>query len=65
MKDGDLHIPRTRSSMLLHTKSEGRRLASEPPKLQGADTPRYKLELHSSTTHKAQDLALTLNLELA
>ena len=65
MKDGGLHVPHTKLSTPLHTKTKGHRLAGEPPKLQGAGTPRYKLELLSSTAHKTQRLALTLNLELA
>ena len=39
-----LHVPRTKLSTLLHIKLEGRRIAGEPPKLQGAGVPRYKLE---------------------
>ena len=61
MKDGSLHVPYTKLSSPLHTKPEGRWFAGEPLKLQA---PRYKLELHSSTSHKAQHLALTLSQEL-
>src|SRR5688572_20835490 len=34
-----LHVPRTQSSTPLHTKPEGRRLAGELLRLQGAGTP--------------------------
>ena len=61
MKDGGLHVPHTKPSSLLHTWPEGRGLVGEPPKLQGAAAPRYKLEQLSSTGHRAQHLALTLS----
>jgi hypothetical protein len=35
MKDGGLHVPRTKPSSPLHTKLEGQWLAGEPPRLQG------------------------------
>ena len=58
-------VPHTKTSTLLYTKLESRKLAGDPPKLQWAGTPRYKLEQLSSTSHKSLNLALTLKLELA
>jgi len=42
-KDASLHVPRTKLSMPLRTKPEGRWLAIEPPMLQGAGAPRYNV----------------------
>jgi hypothetical protein len=55
-----LLVPRTKMLSPLYTKPEGRRLADEPQRLQGAGTPRYKLEVHSRTITRSQHLALTL-----
>jgi len=40
-------------------------VVGDPPKLQGAGTPKYMLEMLSSIAHKAHNLAITLKLELA
>ena len=61
MKDGGLHVPCTKLSTSLHTKPEGHR-HTDGSILQGAGSPRYKLEVHSSATYKAQHLALFLSL---
>ena len=64
MKDGGLHVPWTRSSMPLHTKSEGRRLVGV------SKTPRDRhTEIQAWFTrgpaHKAQRLALSLSHALS
>jgi len=38
MKDGGLCVPRTKSSLPLHTNPEGQRLADEAQLLQGSNT---------------------------
>jgi len=62
--------PRTKLSTPLHTKPEGRRLAGEPPKLQGWPAHQDTSLVHSRTiaqgskpcliTHSRANLALTL-----
>ena len=62
--------PRTKLSMPFHTKPEGRRLAGEPPKLQGWPAHQDIRMVHSRTTaqeskpclitHSRANLALTL-----
>ena len=69
-KDEGLHIPRTKSSTLLHTKPESRRRAGEPQRLQGWPVHQDTLVVHSKTstqgstpcslTHLRVNLALTL-----
>jgi hypothetical protein len=63
-KEGGLHISHIKPSSPLHTKLEGRWLADEPRRLQGAGTPRYKFEVHSRSSTRSQHLALTLSLAL-
>ena len=62
--------PRTKLSTPLHTKPEGRRLAGEPPKLQGWPAHQDTILVHSRTTtqrskpclitHSRANLTLTL-----
>ena len=69
MKEG-VSVPRTRLSTPLHTKSEGRRLAGEPSKLQGWPAHQDTILVPSRTTaqgsksclttHSRANLALTL-----
>jgi len=71
MKNAGLHVPRTKMSMLVHTKLEGRKRAGESPRLQGAahrDTSSIFTQAHhtrhntlpSHTLFRA-NLALTLS----
>jgi hypothetical protein len=64
MKEGDLHVPRIKPSSPLHTKPEGQWLADEPPKLQGAGTPRYNLWFTQEPAHEAA-MACSLTLSRA
>jgi hypothetical protein len=62
MKEGDLHVLRTKPSSSLHIKPEGRWLAGEPPKLQKAGTPRYNFWFTQELAYKA---ATTCSLALS
>jgi hypothetical protein len=65
IKEGGLHIPRTKPSLPLHTKPEGRWLADEPPRLQEASTSRYNLWFTQEPAHKvATHCSLTLSRAL-
>ena len=61
---GGVSVPRTKMSMPLHTKPEGRWLAGEPPKLQGGRRTVIQLWFTLEPQHKDLNLTWSLTQDL-